>query len=148
MGTLADTVLEEGGQVTGVIPTALVQKEVAHQDLTDLRVVASMHERKALMADLADGFIAVPGGMGTLDEICEMLTWAQLGLHAKPCGLLNVATYFRGLIEFLDHSVKERFVRAAHRAMIIVEEKPKVLLDRFARYRAPSVGKWLDRTGV
>jgi len=145
MGVLADAVLKDGGHVIGVIPQALVDLEVAHTGLPDLRVVASMHERKALMADLADGFIALPGGIGTLEEFCEILTWAQLGLHQKPCGLINVAGYFDHLMAFLDHAVSERFLRPEHRAMVLVEADAETLLDRFAAYRPPQLEKWIDR---
>ena len=145
MGTLADAVLGLGGRVTGVIPEALVAREVAHQHLSELRVVSSMHERKAQMAELASGFVALPGGAGTLEETFEVFTWAQLGLHEKPCGLLNVAGYFDPLIAFLDHSVRERFLSDAHRAMLLVENDPKLLLDSFDEYKAPEVDKWIDR---
>jgi uncharacterized protein (TIGR00730 family) len=146
MGMLANAVLSGGGEVIGVIPRALVDLEVAHAGLSDLRVVGSMHERKALMADLADGFIALPGGLGTLEEFCEIVTWAQLGLHGKPCGLLNVENYFRHLIAFFDHAVRERFLRPEHRAMILVEEDPARLIDRVERYRPPRLEKWIDRS--
>ena len=136
MGVLADAVLDAGGQVTGVIPTLLVNREIAHRGLQDLRVVATMHERKALMADLADVFVVLPGGMGTLDETCEILTWAQLGLHAKPCGLLDVEGYFQPLITFLDHSVTEGFLRPEHRGFLTVDEDPDQLLDRLGRAEA------------
>lgn len=145
MGILADTVLELGGRVTGVIPEALVRKEVAHSRLTDLRVTSSMHERKMLMAELSDGFVALPGGVGTLEEIFEAWTWAQLGLHAKPCGFLNAAGYFDGLISFLDHAVSEQFVKAPLREMLVVSDDPADLLDRFAAYRAPNVPKWIRK---
>jgi uncharacterized protein (TIGR00730 family) len=144
MGTVADAVLAGGGCVTGVIPRALVEKEVAHSGLTDLRVVASMHERKAMMADLSDGFIALPGGWGTLDEFFEILTWAQLGLHHKPCGLLNVRGYFDRLLSFLDHSIDEGFVRREYRSMIAVADSPDALLERLAGYEPPPVEKWID----
>jgi len=144
MGVVADTVLSLDGQVTGVIPSALVAKEVAHDGLADLRVVASMHERKAAMAELADGFIAMPGGWGTLDEFFEILTWAQLGLHRKPCGVLNVNGYFDGLLSFISHSIDQGFVRAAHRSMILVATSPGALLDLFATYEAPVVEKWVE----
>ncbi len=143
MGVLADAVLAAGGEVIGVIPQALVAKEIAHAGLSELRVVGSMHERKALMAELADGFIALPGGVGTLEELFEVLTWGQLGLHAKPCGLLNALGYFDGLTKFLEHAVHEQFVRAAHREMLLVDTSPERLLESFARYRAPQVTKWL-----
>nr|MDQ3828277.1 TIGR00730 family Rossman fold protein [Candidatus Tectomicrobia bacterium] len=114
MGVLADAILAEGGHVIGIIPQALVDKEVAHRGLSDLRVVKSMHERKTLMAELSDGFIALPGGLGTLEELFEVLTWALLGLHQKPCGLLNIRDYYRSLIDFLDHAVAERFIKDVH----------------------------------
>ena len=131
MSVLADTVLEHGGHVTGVIPDSLVSKEVAHLGLSDLRVVHSMHERKALMAELSDGFIALPGGIGTMEEFFEVLSWAQLGIHEKPCGLLNVAGYYDPLIEFVDQAVLKDFIKAKHRALMIVEQRPGQLLDRF-----------------
>jgi hypothetical protein len=145
MGVLADAVLQAGGRVIGVIPQALVDLEVAHADLPELRIVGSMHERKALMADLSDGFIALPGGIGTLEEFCEVLTWAQLGFHRKPCGLINVAGYFDHLLAFLDHAVTERFFRPEHRAMVLAEADAETLLDRFVTYRPPQLAKWIDR---
>ena len=144
MGAVADAVLSRGGHVTGVIPGALVEKEVAHNGLSELRVVASMHERKAMMADLSDGFIALPGGWGTLDEFFEILTWAQLGLHRKPCGLLNVYGYFDGLMSFLEHSYTEGFVRREYQSMISVSESADALLEQLAAYRPPTVEKWID----
>jgi uncharacterized protein (TIGR00730 family) len=146
MGVLADTVLAEGGHVIGIIPQAVLGREVVHRGLSDLRVVTSMHERKALMAELSDGFIALPGGLGTLDEVFEILTWGQLGLHQKPCGLLNIRDYYRGLVDFLDHAVSESFITEVHRAMLLMEEEPERLLDQFERYKAPAVAKWVDRT--
>ncbi len=148
MGTLADAVLRLGGEVIGVIPSSLVGYEVAHRGVADLRVVRSMSERKALMAELSDGFIALPGGTGTLDELFEVLTWSQLGEHTKPSGLLNIEGYFANLISFLDHAVDERFLRTEHRAMLMVETTPDALLDRFESYRAPKVEKWLDRSST
>lgn len=145
MGVLADTVLACGGKVIGVIPEALLAKEVAHGRLSELRVVASMHERKALMSDLSDAFIALPGGLGTLEEIFEVLTWAQLGLHAKPCGMLNVCGYFDTLLAFLDGAVQERFLKSEHRALVITADSPADLLDRLASSRPPLVEKWIDR---
>ena len=145
MKVVADTVLELGGRVTGVIPEALVRKEIAHRGLTELHVTASMHERKMRMAELSDAFVALPGGIGTLEELFEAWTWGQLGLHGKPCGLLNVAGYYDGLISFLDHTVEERFVREATRAMLVVSEDPADLLDRFAGWRAPAVEKWIRK---
>jgi uncharacterized protein (TIGR00730 family) len=144
MGAVADKVLAARGHVTGVIPEALVAKEVAHTGLSDLRVVASMHERKAMMGDLSDGFIALPGGLGTLEELFEVLTWAQLRLHRKPCGLLNVCGFFDGLLAFLEHSIDERFVRREHRAMVIVSSSPDSLLEQFDQYVPPVVQKWID----
>jgi uncharacterized protein (TIGR00730 family) len=140
MGILADTVLACGGHVTGVIPAALVAREVAHTGLSELRIVASMHERKATMAELADGFIAIPGGWGTLDELFEILTWAQLGLHRKPCGLLNADGYFDGLLSFIAHSVEEGFVRREYSAMVSVSTSSATLLDLLAGSMA-SVGQ-------
>jgi len=148
MGRLADAVLAHNGQVIGVIPQALMDLEVGHSGLPDLRLVGSMHERKALMADLADAFIALPGGLGTLEEFCEILTWAQLGMHQKPCGLLNAQGYFEHLLTFLDHAVSERFVRPEHRAMILVEEDAAKLIERFEQYRPPRLEKWIDRQEV
>ncbi|UFS71907.1 TIGR00730 family Rossman fold protein [Geomonas sp. RF6] len=144
MGMLADTVLSLGGEVVGVIPEALVAKEVAHQGLTTLHVTGSMHERKMLMADLSDGFVALPGGIGTLEELFEVWTWAQLGFHHKPCGLLNVAGYYDGLAAFLDHAVAEQFVQNAQRAMLIVEQTAGELLRRFRGYEPPLVPKLVD----
>ena len=148
MGVLANAVLAEGGHVIGIIPQAILGREVVHRGLSDLRVVTSMHERKTLMAELSDGFIALPGGLGTLDELFEILTWGQLGLHQKPCGLLNIRGYYRGLIDFLDHAVAERFIADVHRAMLLVEEEPERLLERFERYQAPAVVKWVDRASA
>jgi len=148
MGAVADTVLAGGGVVTGVIPEGLVTKEIAHDGLTELRVVASMHERKAMMNDLADGFIALPGGWGTLEEFFEVLTWAQLGLHRKPCGLLNAHGYFDRLLSFIDHSVGERFVRSHHRSMVLVAGSPDELLRQFEAYVPPVVEKWIDRAAT
>ena len=144
MGVLADAVLSHEGEAIGVLPEALVAKEIAHAGLTELRVVASMHERKALMADLADGFIALPGGWGTLDEMFEILTWAQLGIHQKPCGLLNVHGYFDGLLSFLEHSIDEGFVRREYRSMLAVCESSRDVLDALASYTPLVVRKWGD----
>jgi uncharacterized protein (TIGR00730 family) len=148
MGVLADTILAAGGHVIGIIPQTLVDREIAHPGLSELRVVKSMHERKMLMAELSDGFIALPGGLGTLEEIFEVLTWIQLGLHRKPCGLLNIRNYYRSLIDFLDHAVAEGFIKDMYRAMLLVEEEPEQLLDRFGRYSAPALTKWVDRTSA
>ncbi len=146
MGVVADTVLALGGRATGVMPEALVRREVAHGGLSRLHVTGSMHERKMKMAELSDAFVALPGGIGTLEELFEAWTWAQLGLHTKPCGVLNVEGYYDGLVTFLDHTVNERFVKEPHRAMLIVSDDPSELLDRFAGYQAPVVPKWI-RTG-
>ena len=140
MGAVADAVLEAGGPVIGVIPESLVAREIAHTGLTELRVVGSMHERKAMMAELSDAFVALPGGWGTLEEFCEVLTWALLGLHAKPCALLNVGGYFDHLLAFVEHATAEGFVRQAHREMVLVADAPAVLLERLALT--------LDRGGV
>jgi uncharacterized protein (TIGR00730 family) len=149
MGRLADTVLSEGGEAIGVIPQALVEREIAHLGLTDLHVVETMHERKQLMADLSDAFVALPGGLGTLDELFEIYTWAQLGMHRKPIGLLNVEGYFDGLASFLEHAVAERFVREDHRAMLIVEEEPRPMLERLLRFDPASLTpKWIDREEI
>ena len=145
MGALADAVLAAGGHVTGVIPEALVAHEVAHGGLSDLRIVSSMHERKAMMADLSDGFIALPGGWGTLEEFFEVLTWAQLGLHRKPCGLLNVKGFYDPLLSLFDHAVAEGFVRAPHRALVLEAQDPDSLLDLLATYQPPLVDKWIGR---
>ena len=144
MGAVADAVLAEGGRVTGIIPDALVRKELAHTGLTELQVVPSMHVRKTRMAELADGFVALPGGAGTLEEIFETWTWAQLGMHQKPCGLLNVAGYYDLLAAFLDHTVAEAFMRPQHRAMLAVAPEPGTLLDLLAGYVPPTVSKWID----
>ena len=143
MGRLADAVLSLGGSAIGVIPEALMCKELAHTGLSELHVTPSMHARKTLMAELADGFVALPGGIGTFEEIFEVWTWAQLAFHRKPCGLLNVAGYYDGLIGFLDHAAGEGFVRADQRDMLIVEADPAALLEGFARYTPPTVPKWI-----
>ena len=144
MGAIADSVLADGGRVTGVIPKALVEKEVAHSGLTDLRIVTSMHQRKALMADLSDAFIALPGGWGTLDEMFEILTWAQLGLHRKPCGLLNVLGYFERLLSFLDHTMEQGFVRREYGSLLSTSDDPAALLDAIHTQTPPTVEKWID----
>lgn len=144
MGILADAMLDGGGRVIGVIPAALQQKEVAHTGLAELHVVQSMHERKALMAELSDGFVALPGGFGTLEEIIETLTWAQLGLHRKPCGLLNIRGYYDALLAFLEHAETEAFLKHQHRSMLLVDADPTRLLSRFANYEAPEIPKWRD----
>jgi uncharacterized protein (TIGR00730 family) len=144
MAAIADEMQDELGDVIGVIPQSLVEREVANTSLADLRIVNSMHERKALMAKLADAFIALPGGIGTLEEFFEIWTWAMLGMHQKPCALFNVAGYFDPLLEFLDRTVEERFVRQVHREMVIVEDDPDVLLERLAAYEPPNVVKWVN----
>jgi uncharacterized protein (TIGR00730 family) len=145
MGEIADNVLAGGGQVIGVIPQALADKEVSHAGLTELKIVDSMHERKAIMADISDGFIALPGGLGTFEEIFEVLTWAQLGFHKKPCALLNVKGYYDKLIQFLNHAVAEGFVANTHREMLLVQKEPHRLLKIMAAYNAPVVDKWIGR---
>ena len=143
MGAVADAVLEAGGEAIGIIPEALAVKEVAHANLSEQHVVHSMHERKSLMAHMSDGFIAMPGGWGTFEEIFEALTWAQLGFHDKPCGLLNVQGYFNSLFTFLEHAIEEQFVKPVYREMLFLEDDSDVLLQRFNGYRAPKVKKWL-----
>jgi hypothetical protein len=148
MGVVADAMLARGGEVIGVIPHSLAMKEVAHTGLTDLRIVSTMHERKMLMSDLADAFIALPGGFGTLDEFCEIITWAQLGMHRKPCGLLNVQGFFDPFLSFIDHAVTEGFVRPIHRDIVLVDAEPDRLLDTMQSYHMPFVAKWIKREEV
>lgn len=143
MGVLADAALAAGGEVIGVIPKALLDREVGHRGLTQLRVVDSMHARKALMVELADGFVALPGGIGTLEELFEVWTWAQLGMHRKPCGLLDVGGFFTPLVSFLDHVVATGFLRSTSRAMLAVAASPDELLAQFSAYEAPAVAKWV-----
>jgi uncharacterized protein (TIGR00730 family) len=145
MGVLADACLAQGGRVIGVIPQALVDKEVAHSGLTELRVVGSMHERKALMADLSDAFVALPGGYGTWEELFEMLTWAQLGIQRKPCGLLNVNGYYDPLLELADKGVSEGFLREVNRDLLLSDDDPERLLDRLSSYSSRVVEKWIGR---
>ena len=145
MGVVADAALGAGGEVVGVIPRALLEREIAHTGLTDLRVVGSMHERKALMSELSEGFIALPGGTGTLEEFFEVLTWAQLGEHRKPCALLNPGGYYDPLLAVFDHMVAKGFLSEEHRAMVLVETGPEALLEALAGYRPPRVLKWIDR---
>jgi uncharacterized protein (TIGR00730 family) len=146
MGALADAVLAAGGEITGVIPRSLVEREIAHRDVEDMRVVGSMHERKALMAELAGAFVALPGGIGTLEELFEVYTWAQLGLHRKPCALLNVEGYYDGVAGFLDHAVRERFLREETRDLLMVESDPAALLERLRSFEPSAVvPKWIDR---
>ena len=143
MGVLADAVLQNGGHVIGVIPEKLVIKEVVHEKLPDLRVVKNMHERKALIAELSDGFIALPGGYGTCEEFCEVLAWSQLGYHQKPFGLLDVAGFYRPLLQFFDHAVAEGFIRPAHRELVLVEEDAGKLLRRLETFQPPQEVKWV-----
>ncbi|WP_419785192.1 TIGR00730 family Rossman fold protein [Pseudodesulfovibrio sp.] len=145
MGLLANTCLEAGGEVIGVIPERLVEKEVAHTGLTESYVVKSMHQRKQKMADLSDGFITLPGGVGTLEEFFEALTWGQLGYHSKPCGLLDVNGYYACLADHMDRMVKEGFLLADHRSMVLTSSDPADLLDRFATYEPPHVEKWIEK---
>lgn len=143
MNEVAEGALEQGGEVIGVIPERMVGRDIAHEGLTELIVTKSMHERKMKMAELADAFIALPGGLGTLEEIFEAITWAQLQLHAKPCGFLNVNRYFDKLLEFLDHCVEERFIRAEHRVMLLLAEDPRSLLSGVASAQPVKVDKWV-----
>jgi len=143
MGILADAALEAGGRVIGVIPESLMAREVGHTGISDLRIVKSMHERKALMADLSDGFIALPGGFGTFEEFCEVVTWSQLGIHAKPCGLLNVDGYYDPLLALFDRAMSEGFLREESRRLVVEDRDPEHLLDTMAEFRAPAVGKWI-----
>lgn len=145
MGLIADAVIDAGGTVTGVIPHHLADKELAHNRVNHLIRVNTMHERKQQMADLSDAFIALPGGIGTLEELFETMTWLQLGLHTKPIGLLNVAGFFDAMLHFLDHMVEERFLRPEHRALLMVAEDIDTLIERMAAFRAPDSNKWLDR---
>jgi hypothetical protein len=145
MGVIADAVLSRGGKVTGVIPADLAAREIAHEGLSELRVVSSMHERKLVMSELSSAIIALPGGLGTLEELFEMLTWAQLGMHKKPCGLLNIRGYFDQLLGFLDHAQSQRFIAPEHRSMLLSDSEATTLLDQIENYTPPSVEKWLDR---
>lgn len=143
MGVVADTALALGGEVIGVIPEGLIEKEVAHHHLTELEVVPSMHQRKARMVELSDGFIALPGGAGTMDELFEVYTWAQLGLHSKPCALLDVDNYYSGIVEFLSRATEDQFIRPAHHKMLLIDDNHQRLLDRMAAYDPPQVKKWI-----
>ena len=145
MGTVADAALEAGGEVIGVLPRSLQNKEIGHDGLNELHLVGSMHERKALMADLSDGFIALPGGVGTLEEIFEVWTWGQLGYHSKPCGFLNVEGYYDQLIAFLDHQTREGFTKKAMRDMAQVADTPEALIELFNSYAPPSTPKWIKK---
>ena len=144
MGEVADAALAAGGEAVGVIPNSLVEREIAHTSLTDLYVVGSMHERKAMMSDLSDGFVALPGGTGTLEEFFEVLTWAQLGEHTKPCGLLNVAGYYDPLLAVFDHMVDRGFLSESNQALVLVEIDPGALLAKLERYRPPETIKWAE----
>jgi uncharacterized protein (TIGR00730 family) len=148
MGELADACLSHGGRVAGVMPKALVDKEIAHRGLSELHVVESMHARKALMADLADAFIAMPGGFGTWEEFCEVVTWSQLGLHRKACALLNVSGYYDPLLAMADRAAAEGFLREVHRNMVLAEADPGALLDRLQSYAVPVAEKWIDRVAT
>lgn len=143
MGTLADAVLEAGGEAIGVIPQSLFQRELGHQSIKDLRIVGSMHERKALMEELSDGFIALPGGFGTLEELFEMITWLQLGVHGKPCGLLNIEGYYDTLLQFLDNVSSEGFLTNTDRQLLLADSNPKTLLDLVLSFKPPPTTKWL-----
>jgi uncharacterized protein (TIGR00730 family) len=145
MGVLADAALAAGGEAVGVIPQMLVDKELAHRGLTELRIVGSMHERKALMADLSDAFLALPGGLGTLEELCEILTWAQLGIHTKPCGCLNVLGYYDILFKLLDHAVGERFLHPGQRRLVLSSAEPQQLLTLLEQHQPVADAKWFDR---
>jgi uncharacterized protein (TIGR00730 family) len=147
MGVLADEVLRLGGEAVGVIPQALMRKELAHAGLTGMHVTPSMHTRKMMMAELSDAFVALPGGIGTFEELFEVWTWAQLGFHDKPCGLLNVGGYYDRLIGFLDHACAEQFVSRTHRDMLVVESAPAALLARFAAYQPPAGPRWVQQAG-
>ena len=146
MGAIADSALAAGGQVIGVIPDSLLRREVGHRGVTRLHVVQTMHERKALMADLADAFIALPGGYGTLEEFCEVVTWSQLGIQQKPCGLLNIEKYWDGLLAVLDHAVDEGFVRMENSELVLVAQNPQSMLERLAEWTPPAhIENWIDK---
>jgi uncharacterized protein (TIGR00730 family) len=146
MGEISNAALAAGGDVTGVIPKFLVERELAHEGLTDLRIVGSMHERKALMSDLSEAFVTLPGGTGSLEEFFEVLTWAQLGEHHKPCGLLNIAGYYDPLLTVFDRMVEAGFLSESNRALLLVENEPGRLLQRFDHYEPPNTVKWIDRS--
>jgi uncharacterized protein (TIGR00730 family) len=147
MGAVADGCIARQGKVTGIIPKFLVDKEVAHNRLNELLIVTSMHERKKRMADLSEGFVTLPGGMGTLEELFEVTTWGQLGLHEKPIGLLNIQDYFTPLLQFLDHGVTEKFIKPEHRGLILTDTEPAGLLQKMLDYRSPRLERWLRKTG-
>lgn len=144
MGVVADAALAAGGEVIGVIPERLMARELGHGGVTDLRVVGSMHERKALMSELADAFIALPGGYGTFEEFFEVVTWMQLGIQAKPCGVLNVAGYYDALLALIDHATAEKFIRVPHRELVLVEQDPATLVDALASHTPPPLQQWLE----
>lgn len=145
MGKIADTVMANGGKVIGIIPKGLSDREVAHQGLTELHIVDSMHTRKALMAELSDGFIALPGGVGTFEEFCEIVTWAQLGIHTKPCALMNVGGFYDAFITMFDYSMEQGFIRPQHRALVLVESEIEKIYSLMKDYRPPVIEKWLDK---
>ena len=145
MGVVADAALEAGGEIIGVIPHGLVTRELAHADVTEMHVVRSMHERKALMAELSSGFIALPGGFGTLEEFCEAVTWTQLGVHAKPCGLLNVDGFYDALLAFFEHALTQQFLRPTHSQIVVADADPLRLLGRLEAWTAPEVARWVAR---
>lgn len=145
MGAIADAALAAGNEVIGVIPQAIVDREIAHRGVTELRIVSSMHERKALMADLSDAFIAMPGGFGTFEEFCEVLTWSQLGIHKKPCGLLNIEDYYTPLLAMFDHAVAERFIREENRGLVLSDTTVDGLIAKLQAYKPTSIEKWIDR---
>lgn len=148
MGRIADTVLAHGGKVIGIIPEQLATREVAHGGLTELIIVGSMHERKAMMAELSDGFIALPGGFGTFEEFCEIVTWAQLGIHQKPCALLNVAGFYDSLIAMIDYSTSRQFIRAEHRSLVLIDERIETLYQKMKNFQPPVLEKWLDESST
>jgi uncharacterized protein (TIGR00730 family) len=145
MGILADRVLERGGRVIGVIPESLMAYEVGHRGLTELRIVGSMHERKAMMSDLSDGFIALPGGFGTIEEFCEVVTWSQLGIQSKPCGLLNVESYFDPLLDLFDHAMREEFVHKENRRLVLDDKDPVRLLEKMSEFKPQRIPKWIGK---
>ena len=148
MGRVADACLAAGGRVIGAIPESLATREVAHQGLTELHVVGSMHERKALMAELSDGFIALPGGFGTFEELCEIITWAQLGIHRKPCAVLNAGGFYDPLIAMFDRATEEQFIRAEHRGLVLIDEAIETLYQQMRAYVPPALPKWLEKEEV
>jgi uncharacterized protein (TIGR00730 family) len=145
MGIIADAVIQASGEVIGIIPRALLDAEIGHQGLSELRVVGSMHERKAMMAELSDAFIALPGGFGTFEEFCEVVTWSQLGLHRKACGLLNVAGYYDSLLALFDHAVQEGFLKPEHRSLVISDDDPEQLIYRIQKFEPPETPKWITK---